>query len=104
MKMNQIRLHEADGLHSWGLEFNFLPQDKEQDASEFIIACKTVLSKNYCWFFQCGSESKTGYKYFELWNDDIFVLLSEAEKVAKEIDAEIVVPLSILEKIILNNA
>lgn len=72
--MSDIRIHKpVPGLHSWGIEFNYSPEDRistDADANDFVHAVNTIRQK--CLFF-CGSISvvpllKTMYRDSEATN------------------------------------
>lgn len=77
--MSDIRIHKpVPGLHSWGIEFNYSPEDRistDADANDFVHAVNTIRQKMpfLLWFHQCGATIENhvqgfrGYQFFEYW-------------------------------------
>ena len=88
---SNIRIHRPDGLHTWGIEYNYLSQHaSDADANEFVHAVN-VADKRYMaglLFHQCGANITTheegykGYQFFEYWGPAPAII---TKKFAKEI-------------------
>lgn len=88
-----IKIHYPDGLHTYGIEYNFNVGDEDKDATAFVEACKTLLSPWYGWFHQYGFDNR-GYQFFEMLGGKIDenkqeILLAEAIKIADQLGCDI---------------
>lgn len=88
-----VKIHDPDGCHTYGIEFNVDPKYAHSDATEFVnIACRVLLYPGSGWFWQSGSNSnKTGYQFFEYWGKDAKnTVFDMARKIANALGVQLV--------------
>lgn len=94
--MSNVRIHAPDGLHSWGLEWNYQLSDSHVPAMPFVLAVRNLPGYPQhspgLWFHQCGSDHMCeGYQFFEYFGrDPQEVVLWAAQVVAKQLDCTVV--------------
>lgn len=99
MKKSNIRIHRPDGLHSWGIEYNFSPDlCSDADANDFVHAVNAADMKYVAgvMFHQCGSniesheEGYKGYQFFEYWGPaPSIITLKIAQQIARRIGCDV---------------
>ena len=73
--MSNVRIHVPDGLHSWGLEFNYELSDSSAPALHFVRAVRTLPRclphDPRSWFHQCGSDCRDkGYQFLGYFGEE----------------------------------
>lgn len=97
---SDVRVHKPDGIHSWGIEYNFEADMDDADASDFVATVnemKSARNMSGILFHQCGSsldsheKGYTGYQFFEYWGPAPSVIVRRlANDVAEKLKCKVV--------------
>ena len=100
-KLGKIRIHQPDGVHSWGIEYNFEPERaSDADATAFVETVnelKNARNMSGILFHQCGISRRShedgykGYQFFEYWGPAPTVIVRRfAQDVANKLGCKVV--------------